>query len=107
MNLTGKMGESKNFKPGGGGGGGAGPGAVELVGSGDCFNVSSHIPYVIAVSAKNKIHTVHIALQVKYMRVKPSKLTKQTSKYFQTGTRLVRRSWIRLYSKLFTTYPSK
>ena len=57
---------------GGGGGGGSGgsrnfktgvrgPGAAELLGSGDCLNAPSHIPYVIAVRAKKKIHNVHIA----------------------------------------------
>ena len=43
--------------------GGGGSGAVELLGSGDCFDVPSHIPIPCAfiVRVENKIHIVNIA----------------------------------------------
>ena len=69
---------------------GHGPGAVEFLGSGDCFDAPSHIPNVFVVRVVNKIHIVNIAcwLQSKYMRVICSQNLQDTS--------LVCRSWIRL-----------
>ena len=40
---------------------GHGPGAVEFLGSGDCFDAPSHIPNVFVVRVVNKIHIVNIA----------------------------------------------
>ena len=42
------------------GGGGFGPGVVEFLGSGDCFDASSHIFYVFVVRVENEIHIVNI-----------------------------------------------
>ena len=40
---------------------GRGPGAVEFMGSGDCFDWPSHIPYCVVVRLENNIHIVNIA----------------------------------------------
>ena len=61
---------------------GRGPGAVELLGSGDCFH---SFTYVVRVGYK--IHNVNIAswLQLKYICVLCSKhLQKQSQQIFQT-----------------------
>ena len=43
------------------GGGGRGPGAVEFLRSGDCFDAPSHIPYALLVKVENKINIENIA----------------------------------------------
>ena len=48
-------GGSRNFKTGG-----CGPGPIELLGSGDCFDAPSHILYVFVLSVENEIHIVNI-----------------------------------------------
>ena len=40
---------------------GPGPGAVEFLGSGNCFDAPSNIPYVFVVKAENEIQIVYIA----------------------------------------------
>ena len=39
---------------------GGGPGAVEFLRSGVCFDATSHIPYVFVARVVNKIHNVNI-----------------------------------------------
>ena len=58
--------------------GGGCPGAVELSGSGDCFDVPLYILYVFVGRIENEIHIV------KYMCVMQSKCTKTILPFFST-----------------------
>ena len=40
--------------------GGRGPGAVDILGSGDCFDAPSHIIYGFVVRVENEIHIINI-----------------------------------------------
>ena len=85
-------GGSRNFKTQG-----RGPDAVELLGSGTCFDAPLHIPNVFVVNTYFK-HACW--LQIKYMRVMQSNFTKnKPNKFFKRGgARPVSRSWIRLWT---------
>ena len=43
------------------GGGGGGPGAIELLGSGDCCVDPLHIPYIFVARVKKYIYMINIA----------------------------------------------
>ena len=57
-------------------------GAVEFLGSRDCFDVPSHTPYDIVGRVENKLHIVNIIcwLRLKYTHIKQSKFTKTLKK---------------------------
>lgn len=66
-------------------------GAVEYLGSGDCFGVPSQISFGFILRVENIIHTVKMAcqLQLTYIREMQSKCTKT---FQQGGVRPVLRS---------------
>ena len=70
---------------------GCGPGALEFLGSGYCFDTPSHILYLFVVRVENREHIVNIAFlpQLKNVCV---------MHYFfkRRGPSPLRRSWIRL-----------
>ena len=72
-----------------------GPGAVEFLGSADCFDTPSSIPYVFVVRVGHLIYIIYnckhwmLTIQFKYMHIMQSK-SKFTKTNFSNGVALAR-----------------
>ena len=72
-------------------------GALELLGSGDCFDVSSHIPFAFVLRVENKIHIVNISFKVHVYASHALKIYKNKPLEKFKRRRVMRRSWIHLW----------
>ena len=81
-------GEYRNIKTGG-----RSPGAVELLGSGVCFDspFTRNLCFVVRVEKKVNIVNIEWWLQLNYMRIMQSKFTNTTPRIFQNSEARARR----------------